>query len=123
MADWQSMTADERNAWAAEFMGWTKAKDFSGRLAWVHPRHRGDWKRAQPCPDFTTDANAAREVEAEIERRGLGGEYMYHLRHIVYPSTMFAVVPPLGDAQIFPLVRATPADRCHAAYLAVGGGE
>lgn len=75
------------------------------------------------CKAYSTDANAAREVEAEIERRGLVDRYVKIM--------VDDIEPPLGLSKhfvngltwigLFKLITATPEQRCRAAYRAVMG--
>lgn len=70
---------------------------------------------ADLVPAYTTDHAAARLVEDEIERRGLGSEYASLLSGLVdfHPYRM-GHTQDCGD--LFRLVRATPAQRCEAAW-------
>jgi len=70
------------------------------------------------------NANAAREVEAEIERRGLQGEYLTILCRQNKPAPSNPLDWPwweYGKYTMFGVFTASPADRCRAALKAVRG--
>lgn len=131
MKTWEEMTARERDVEIDHLLfNWTR-----------HEQHGVFWYRAYDAdtapglpdvlPDgheviivrsYTTDHAACCLVEDEIERRGLIPAYTGHIRDIVAKSA------PLGKDQhfgyvIWRLLRATPDQRCHAAWLAVGEGR
>lgn len=63
----------------------------------------------------------AAQVEVEIERRGLQGEYVEHLIDKVFPDGLYWRKEIDYKGAIFPLITATPAQRCRAALRAVQG--
>lgn len=75
-------------------------------------------------PPFTTDPVAARQVEDEIERRGLWERYTKALLEIINPDAQLfsSALEHGGDPRaldipstLWGLIRATPAQRCEAA--------
>lgn len=87
----------------------------------------------EPFPSFSTDYNAVRAMEDEIERRGLLRPYTLEMLGILIDQaeTGEAICPQCGrpDLKIRPvegkalstlLLRASCPDRCRAALLVVG---
>jgi hypothetical protein len=76
--------------------------------------------RALPwdAPRPSTDAAAAAEMEAEVERRGMQYPYVLALTAIVAHTKS----AQQGWQNEWHLLRATPAQRCHAALRAAGYG-
>lgn len=84
-----------------------------------------------PPRPYSTDIAAVRLVEDEIERRGLGWEYAQELlRLVAYPdgSNAYDRAPKRGsfflesqptDRDLWPLLRATPRQKCLAAIKTV----
>jgi hypothetical protein len=70
------------------------------------------------APRPSTDPTAAYEMEAEIERRGLQYPYTVALTSIVAHTKS----AQQGWENGWRLMRATPAQRCHAALRAAGYG-
>ena len=92
---------------------------------WGAPRGGDDFRpvddgRVMPwdAPRPSTDASAACEVEAEIERRALQYPYTVALTAIAAHTKSGRE----GWENGWTLLRATPAQRCHAALRAVGYG-
>lgn len=69
--------------------------------------------------EFSTDANAARLVLAEVERRGDEYALVRGLR-VVEPS-LPDVTLEYGEHQVWDVLKLTPKQLCHAALLAVEG--
>lgn len=82
----------------------------------------GDWSLValEDMSAFSTDANCVREVEAEIRQQGLAGKYVACLVRKVDPNNR-SVYTPESELDLFPLIHATPEQRCRAAYKAVMG--
>lgn len=119
MKPWGEMTPRERDAALAEgVMG--SVPRLSHPIELGHPctywsAPRGQWSVfATTPPPFTTDHDACRLVEDEIERRGLVREYITAL------GTVINAVPFDDDLWPWQHMRATPEQRCHAALIALG---
>ena len=78
-------------------------------------------------PHYTADANALRDMEAELERLYLGDTYVMRLTEIVF-STQYesyrerGILPEFydtGPADVFALKTAPPESCCRAALIAV----
>lgn len=116
---------------ASRVMGWT---DVSEKQMWSFPEDLTDPNaQAEPdgfelrglppgategggeraVPGYSTKIAAALLVEDEMERRGLGVEYMVALAHRIG----FSGFSTLGWADLFKYVRATPLQRCRAALV------
>ncbi len=99
---------------AVEVMGWTRVEG-KKRVFWTLNKGyifgglRG----------FSTDANAVREVEAEIERRGLMVEYIKMLISVVFNGKRDETILFLDDW--FQAVHASAEQRCRAALRVVMG--
>lgn len=72
------------------------------------------------CPHYSTDPAAVRQVEDEIERRGLQDPYVMHLCAELECEALFEENP---HRAVWLLLRATPAERCRAAVRAVHAKE
>ena len=84
-------------------------------IYWGQPQEDGDdW---QP----TTDPAAARLVEDEIERRGRWYWYMLQLYQIACDAPEMESIRFLHFNEIWFMLHATPAQRCEAAWRALGG--
>lgn len=73
-----------------------------------------------PCPPYSSDADAAREVEEELDRRGLAEAYVDHLLKEERPR--LGIVDTLQYRDVWNVLHAGPGRRCRAA-LAVCRGE
>ena len=78
-----------------------------------------DWEQFCPtpeCPAYSTDANASRLMEAEIERRGLQAKYV----RLLWPLVNGPECPPnFFASEVFGLMTAPLDQKCRAALLAV----
>lgn len=93
-----------------------------------HTKSGDTWETRENCyicatgtkvidlPHYTTDANATREMEAEIQRRGLWLEYTYAL--LGYDN-----IEEMNTEDLWKVITATPADRCRAALRVVLGRD
>ncbi len=78
------------------------------------------------CEAYSTDASRVREVEAEIERRGLTYQYAawlakeFDIEVFGFTDKNFNHAAILAE-QAYKLITATPEQRCRAAYRAVMG--
>jgi hypothetical protein len=72
---------------------------------WLDQREM-EWKDISAVPCFSSDYNACRQMEDELERRGLVERYCKELDRLVGPG-------------IWWLIHASATDRCRAALLAV----
>lgn len=109
----------ELNALVAEcVMGWERMvsdEHMPRSLRWRVPWDvEGEEVQALTVFPFSTDANRAREVEAEIARRGLSQQYVSHLVNLTHLPMMEG-----SRLDMFKLITATPVQRCRAAYRAV----
>lgn len=68
---------------------------------------------------YSGDAAAARLIEDEIERRGIGEAYIWYLAEVIGHPRHVA----WSSLDMFALLRATPEQRCRAALRAVGGDQ
>lgn len=68
---------------------------------------------------YSTDANATREMEAEIQRRGLEYDYCLALVEITEAHNYYVDNP----GYLWALATASPADRCRAALRVVLGRD
>lgn len=106
-----------------EVMGYTQTDSgdvwrFSSRVK--ESEHGSTFHRQSGTIPYSTDANRVREVEEEIERRGLTREYCKELvSSILDHPHIFGGGKHTFDW--FPIITATPAQRCRAAYRAVMG--
>lgn len=66
-----------------------------------------------PCPRYSADARAAREVEEVVDRRGLAEEYVDRLLKEERPG--LGIVDTLQYRDIWNVLHAGPARRCRAA--------
>lgn len=73
-----------------------------------------------PCPRYSSDPGAAREVEEELDRRGLAEAYVDHLLKEERPR--LGIVDTLQYRDVWNVLHAGPARRCRAA-LSVCRGE
>lgn len=103
----------------------------------LYPRHNvdgalycdGEHEKSAGCrwrviPAYTTDHDAARLIEDEIERRGLRRAYLLALDEILFSAYCRQddyeyLELTLDEAWRF--LRATPEERCRAALVAIGG--
>ena len=90
----------------ARWMGWTVIKKGAFYILWQPPYNDHP---TIDLPDYADDLNAMREVEHEIERRGLLVEYVAMLRKVWQGHE-----DALDEWQYF-LIRATAAQRLEAA--------
>ena len=73
-----------------------------------------------PDREYSTDANACRLMEAEIERRGLGAAYVYCLAGLVLDANLLPRHLWVWDnAKVFAAMTAFLDMKCRAALLAV----
>jgi hypothetical protein len=104
MRTWEAMTPRERDA------------EIEEKIFGRHPdRASRSWQDGYACEDtyYTTDPEAARLVEDEIERRELKCTYVTELLQLCGHYTM------RGDFnEYWDLVRAKPEQRCLAALRA-----
>lgn len=114
MTHWQAMTPRDRDALVAEHvMGETV--DPSSRAWQDGYLNEGTY--------YTTDHAAARDVEDEIERRGLKQEYLRALIDDVAPIMFQDAYENFRDDAydgLWAFTRATPEQRCKAALRAIG---
>lgn len=73
-----------------------------------------------PCPRYSSDADAARAVEEEVDRRGLAEAYVDHLLKEERPG--LGIVDTLRYRDVWNVLHAGPARRCRTA-LAVCRAE
>ena len=85
----------------ARWMGW-KQRDGDPHLPWRNPSGMPAYR----LPNFASSLDAMREVEDEIERRGLDVKYMEHLVGVLGKDRL------VGEWEI---LRATAAQRLEAA--------
>jgi hypothetical protein len=79
-----------------------------------------------PCKFFlpSTDANATREMEAEIQRRGLADEYGTQLWEAMTSGGQYRGTGYIDDGEdAFLLATLSPIERCRAALRVVLGSE
>lgn len=65
------------------------------------------------CPPYSSDTDAAREVEEELDRRGLAEAYVDHLLKEERPR--LGIVDTLRYRDVWNVLHAGPARRCRAA--------
>lgn len=70
-----------------------------------------------PCPRYSNDAGAAREVEEELDRRGLAEAYVDRLLKEERPR--LGIVDTLQYRDVWNVLHAGPARRCRAALSVV----
>ncbi len=90
-------------------------------LRWEIARYRQGniYEFISSIDPYSTDANVVREVEAEIERRGLSGRYVTRLIYETHPDNSPMWIREGPPVDTFKLITATPAQRCRAALKAV----
>ncbi|MFB6240878.1 MAG: hypothetical protein ABEJ46_04870 [Gemmatimonadota bacterium] len=66
-----------------------------------------------PCPRYSTDPSRAREMEEEVDRRGLAEAYVDHLLKEERPR--LGIVDTLQYRDVWNVLHAGPARRCRAA--------
>lgn len=130
-----TMTEREIDAAIAEFCGWIWIKHRVRKgeyvdLLWYSDGEAPTGDDFDRLPSgkwipwaldqYSTDANATREMEAEIQRRNLVWEYMEALLDIVWHGDW--IYEP-GRMDIWSATTATPADRCRAALRVVLGRD
>lgn len=109
--DWAALTPRERDAVVAQHVfGYTLNYEFADVLgAPSVPALRDRWDDWGLLPYYSTAYDSMHQVENEIDRRGLGSQYAGALAGL------------LGDtADLWTILRATPAQRCQAALIALG---
>ena len=116
--DIDALSPRELDAAVAEVvMRWKRETRPDG---WTMPNYY--WSNS--ANHWSTDANRAREVEAEIERRGLVPEYIIALSRLFNFGDVYSWTDARMDvltARLFLFATATPAQRCRAALKAVMG--
>ncbi len=65
-------------------------------------------------PDFSGSLDAAHKMEAELEMQGVQHEYMWKLKKVIADE-----LGPNVRLTWWPIIRATPEQRCRAALEAV----
>ncbi len=113
--NWDTWT-DEHKAEvvATKVMGWQLGHGLGSDMEW-----RLNWSCVCPVNDYRPTENIAQawEVQAEIDRRGLGHGYTRHLLTLCLPVNR----PCDWMALEWLKFKATADQRCHAAVLAVKG--
>lgn len=66
-----------------------------------------------PCPRYSADAALAREVEEQVDRRGLAEAYVDHMLKEERPQ--LGIVDTLQYRDVWNVLHAGPARRCRAA--------
>lgn len=121
MKAWTDMTPRERDAAIAErVMGWSAVDVERERThdgsTYFSPSADSDGG----LPHYTTEHDAARLVEDEIERRG-------RLVQDRYVAALILILNPnegqYHAVHFWSLLRSTPEQRCEAAWRACGQGE
>lgn len=72
-----------------------------------------DRDRPAPCPRYSSDPALAREVEEEVDRRGLAEAYVDHLLKEERPR--LGIVDTLQYRDVWNVLHAGPERRCRAA--------
>ena len=89
-------------------------------------------RELSPVPHFSTDANALRDMEQEIDRQYLATAYVKRLTEIVFPTQYESyrqrgILPGFYDctpSEVFYMRSASLEDCCRAALIVVtGSGE
>jgi len=97
------------------------ARELFGRdVAWREVDGEGvpvlvDGEEPVACPAFSSDADAARAVEEEVDRRGLAEAYVDHLLKQERPR--LGIVDTLQYRDVWNVLHAGPARRCRAALV------
>lgn len=107
---WAEMMPRERDAVVAEAMGWRdfwSGKDaFRSYLMAYPPQETGIEAERAPVPTFTTDHNDAASIRAEVERRGLQGQFAGVLQKLMPHATIFDLINATPEQQALAFVRA-----------------
>lgn len=114
---WREMTPDHRDRAIAALVGWTGADEetYSPGTAWVWRDRTGH--KIHNIHKPTLDPNFARQAEDEVDRRDKQYWYLLHLYRIMCNAPDMESIRFLHFNEIWFMFRATPEQRCEAAYM------